>query len=38
VRLGGNDWNVGLLKEGVSVDLSKATSGNYLMDMIEKDE
>ena len=38
VRLGGTDWNIGLLKEGVTVDPAKATSGKYLMEMIEKDE
>jgi hypothetical protein len=38
VRLGGTDWNVALLKDGVSVDLAKAASGKYLIEMIEKDE
>jgi hypothetical protein len=38
IKIGGTDWNLGLLKEGVSVDVTKALNGKYLMDSIEKKE
>ena len=38
LRVGTPDWNLGLLKDSVSVDTSKVISGKYLMDFIEKDE
>jgi len=38
IKIGGTDWNLGLLKEGVSVDVTKALNGKYFMDSIEKKE
>jgi len=38
IKVNTAEWNLGLLKDGVGVDLTKATAGKYLMEFIEKDE
>ena len=38
IKINTAEWNLGLLKEGVAVDLAEAAAGKYLMELIEKDE
>jgi hypothetical protein len=38
IKVNTAEWNLGLLKDGVGVDPTKATAGKYLMEFIEKDE